>query len=466
MNRRLDRAALSGTGAGADPAPPRIVHLGLGAFARSHQAWYTWRADPDAQWGISGFTGRSPRMSRVLGEQDGLYTLVERGPRDDAFSVVSAVSEAVDGGDLRRFASRVADPGVAVVTMTVSERGYRLGADGRPDRSDPSLTRDLEAVRMLVTADSSRFDTLLDDPLGGPLGGSPTTAPGRLLLAIEARRRAGSGPLALVPCDNLASNGALLRSMLLELASDLDSALGDWIHGNVSFVSTSVDRITPATTAADALEVQARTGWVDHAAVVAEPFSDWVLSGEFPAGRPDWQAAGARFVSDVGPYERRKLWLLNGAHSILAAAGPARGHDTVASAIADDVIRGLVEGFWNEAESALGSADLDVPGYRRRLVQRFENPRIEHRLEQIANGAAAKLRVRIVPVALATIEARTDPSGSAAALAAWLADDPARAHAALAELDPRLTADDAFVAAFDDALGAHIAPGPNERIPR
>lgn len=458
MNPRLGRAALSGHGTASAAAPPRILHLGLGAFARSHQAWYTWRADPDAQWGISGFTGRSPQVSRVLSEQDGLYTLVERGPREDAFSIVSSVSEAVDGGDLQRFASRASDPGIALITMTVSERGYRLSADGRPDRSDVSLAHDLDVLRQLPAADSARFDALLDS--------GPITAPGRLLLAMEARRRAGAGPLAVVPCDNLASNGTLLRSMLLELAADLDAGLAEWIRADVSFVSTSVDRITPATTAADVREVQARTGWIDHAAVVAEPFSDWVLSGGFPAGRPEWESAGARFVPDVGPFERRKLWLLNGAHSILAAAGPARGHATVASAIADDVLRGLVEGFWDEAESALGSADLDVPGYRSRLIERFENPRIEHRLEQIADGAAAKFRMRVVPVAHATLEARADPSGSAAALASWLGGDPARARGALAELDPRLAADDSFVAAFDDALGAQIASGPNERIPR
>ena len=99
--------------------------------------------------------------------------------------------------------------------------------------------------------------------------------------------------------------------------------------------------------------VRPQCGYRDKAPVVAEPFPNWVLSGDFPAGRPRWEDAGAVFVDDIEPYENRKLWLLNGAHSILAYAGQLRGHTTVAEALADPVCLQAVEEFWDEASRHL-----------------------------------------------------------------------------------------------------------------
>ncbi len=146
-------------------------------------------------------------------------------------------------------------------------------------------------------------------------------------------------------------------------------------------------------------------GWIDASPVVTEPFSDWVLAGEFPAGRPAWETAGARFVDDLEPWENRKLWLLNGAHSILAFAGLAGGHETVADAIADPACRDLVEGFWSEA-AALLPPGIEHTEYRRRLLARFGNPRIVHRLEQIAGDATTKVRYRFAAVAERTVALR------------------------------------------------------------
>ena len=188
----------------------------------------------------------------------------------------------------------------------------------------------------------------------------------------------------------------------------------------MSFVSTSVDRITPHLTEAELDELRTASGWDDAAPVVTEPFSDWVLQGDFPAGRPQWESAGARFVDDVEPFERRKLWLLNGAHTILAASGPSRGHETVAAAFADPVCRALVTGFWDEATRHLTSAGLDIPGYLAQLRDRFANPRIAHRLTDIADQAPTKVRVRLLPVLLA--ERAAGRSGAATLRA--LADAP------------------------------------------
>ncbi|WCI07580.1 mannitol dehydrogenase family protein [Arthrobacter sp. OVS8] len=381
-------------------APVRIVHLGLGAFHRSHQAWYTHQAGDAAGWGIAAFTGRRPDAALALAEQDGLYTVVERGDAGDSFATVSSIVEAVDGADLQRLAALVAAPATAVITLTITEAAYRLRADGSLDTAAADVAADLA---LLASGD-----------------GHPTTPLGRLVLALAARRAAGAGPLAVVCCDNLSNNGTVAHNAVVGMAGEWDAGLAAWIEANTSFVSTSVDRITPRTTGADLDAVEAACGYRDNSPVVAEPFHNWVLSGDFPAGRPRWEDAGAVFVADIEPYENRKLWLLNGAHSLLAYAGQLRGHTTVAQALTDPLCRDAVERFWDAAEANLPGPDLDIPGYRAALLERFANARIAHHLAQIAMDGSTKLRMRAVPVLQA--ERAQGRSGAAAALmiAAWM----------------------------------------------
>lgn len=381
-------------------APVRIVHLGLGAFHRSHQAWYTHQAGDAAGWGIAAFTGRRPDAALALAEQDGLYTVVERGDAGDSFATVSSIVEAVDGADLQRLAALVAAPATAVITLTITEAAYRLRADGSLNTAAADVAADLA---LLASGD-----------------GHPTTPLGRLVLALAARRAAGAGPLAVVCCDNLSNNGTVAHNAVVGMAGEWDAGLAAWIEANTSFVSTSVDRITPRTTGADLDAVEAACGYRDNSPVVAEPFHNWVLSGDFPAGRPRWEDAGAVFVADIEPYENRKLWLLNGAHSLLAYAGQLRGHTTVAQALTDPLCRDAVERFWDAAEANLPGPDLDIPGYRASLLERFSNARIAHHLAQIAMDGSTKLRMRAVPVLQA--ERTQGRSGAAAALmiAAWM----------------------------------------------
>lgn len=448
---RLDRSLRP-----AAKAPVRIVHLGLGAFHRSHQAWYTHRAGDAAEWGIASFTGRRPDAALALAEQDGLFTLVERGDAGDAFEVVGSIVAAVDGADVGRLAELVSAPATAIITLTITEAAYGLGADGRLDLQAPDVKADLA----VLARDA----------------GHPATPLGRLVFALAARRGAGAGPLAVVCCDNLASNGTVARRAVTGLAAAWDTGLASWIEANVSFVSTSVDRITPRTTEADLAAVEAGCGYRDSSPVVAEPFRNWVLSGDFPAGRPRWEDAGAVFVDDIEPFENRKLWLLNGAHSLLAYAGQLRGHTTVAEALQDERCRRAVERFWDEAETNLPGPDLQIPAYRTALLERFGNGRIAHHLAQIAMDGSTKLRMRAVPVLLA--ERAHGRSGTAAALliAAWmdfsavseafqdpLAEEVAAANrlagaerirALLSLVNPALAADGPAVELIEDLCGS------------
>jgi fructuronate reductase len=437
---RLNRRTRS-----APPAPVRIVHLGLGAFHRAHQAFYTDRVDEERNWGIAAFTGRRPEMAASLARQEGLYTLIERSGSGDEFSTIESIVEATDGTDLARLAELVAAPTTAIITLTVTEAGYRVRG------GELDLDED-------VQADLETLATSMQQPA------ALRTVPGRLVFALDARRRADGGPLAVVPCDNLADNAAAIRAALIGFATRVNPVLAAWIEDQVSFVGTCVDRITPATTAADIAEVSERRGYLDDAPVVTEPFHEWVLSGEFPAGRPAWERAGALFVDDVQPYERRKLWFLNGAHSLMAYFGQLRGLHTVDQAIADAECRQAVVDFWDLAQAQFGTGGLDLAQYRGQLLQRFANDRISHQLTQIAKDGSIKLRNRIVAIVDAT--PIPDATPALRVLAAWIdylaglpevtpSHDPAAAEitAALA-FDPHAQTD-ALLTLLEPAWGSN-----------
>jgi fructuronate reductase len=518
------------------PPPVRAVHLGLGAFHRSHQAWYTHQAneahqaragtgqpgsgqagsaqagaaDVAAVWdgpvGIAAFTGRSPAAAEPLAAQDGLYGLLVRGPERDEISAISSLSTAADGGRLDLLAAHLSDPSVGVVTLTVTEAGYRRAGDGHLDTTDPAVAADLAAVRALLapTGAGGRAGHRADRGrtprggtpagVGGPLlvaggtrlpEGGLRTAPGRLVFGLAARWRAGAGPVAVVPCDNLVGNGEVVGAVVAEFAGIVSAELREWIGDGVSFVSTTVDRITPAATDDDRETVARALGLVDRASVVTEPFSEWVLAGAFPAGRPAWEVAGARFVDDVAPFEQRKLCLLNGAHSLLAYAGLARGHRTVADAVGDDELRGHVERWWAEAARHLPLPADDIDRYTAALLDRFGNPRLRHLLAQIAADGSQKIPNRFVPVLRAERAAHRLPGGAAYALGAWIAHlrgaggavtdawadrlaaasgGPVRdaTRAVLALVAPDLADDAALVAAVADTANEIAATAPGQ----
>ncbi|MDQ0644200.1 mannitol dehydrogenase family protein [Microbacterium murale] len=417
----------------AERAPVRIAHLGVGAFHRAHQAWYTEVANRAGgeRWGISAFTGRRPDAALALAAQDCRYDLVVRGAEGDTVEQIAAIVEAHDGGDATAW--RDALRTVAVVTVTITEPAYH--------RDDEQ--RSADAVSLAS-------------------GDLPESAMGRIVDGLRARHEAGGGPLAIVSCDNLDGNGELLRHEVLALAALVDPDLTAWIDDQVSFVSSMVDRITPA--AVDALPIEATD---DPCAVVTEPASAWVLAGEFPAGRPNWELAGAQLVDDVTPFEKRKLWLLNAGHTLLANLGILRGHTTVAEAMADPVCRHALEKLWDDAAAVLPFEQGEIDRQRDIVTQRFENARIRHALAQIAGDSDVKLRVRVIPVIEERLRGGKDAgAGELAAVAAWTTavsaglvagpdlPDEDTAVAGLALLAPSLAADESVRALLRVAADA------------
>ncbi|MFJ2667587.1 mannitol dehydrogenase family protein [Nocardia fluminea] len=384
------------------PAPPvRILHLGLGNFFRAHQAWYTAHAGDADAWGVAAFTGRGPAMADTLSAQNGLYTLVTRAPGGDEFETVPVLSDSHSAGDHGVWRRRFASPEVAMVTLTITEAGYTRTGAGALDLENPAVARDLAALR----ADAQAVGV---------------TAVARLVAGLAARQAAGAGPIALVPCDNLPDNGAVLSRLVREFTGSALPALGGWIDSHVSFVTSAVDRITPATTTDDVAAVESALGYRDAAPVVTEPFREWVLCGDFPAGRPRWETSGAVFTTDITPYEQRKLWLLNGAHSLLAYTAPLRGHRTVGEAIEDPVCRDWLEQWWREAGPYVGLPAAELLSYQQALVDRFSNRRMHHQLAQIAMDGSQKLPVRVLPVLRRERAAGRIPEAAVRTIAGWV----------------------------------------------
>lgn len=339
--------------------PARAAHLGLGAFHRAHQAWYTQRANEASTdlWGIVAFTGRSPAAAELLSRHDGVYTLLERSADGDRPETVQSLVRAVPGSDEQAWIETIADPRIALLTVTVTEAGYAGTA----------------------------------------------VPPARIAAGLRARHAAGADPIAIVSCDNLLGNGHVLRDAVLAAAGH---DAGGVIEA-ASFVNTVVDRITPAVTDDDIEAVRRLAGVEDAAAVVTEPFTEWVLAGEFPGGRPEWERGGARFVADVTPYEERKLWLLNAAHSVLAAGGRLAGYETIAEAFADEGLRAFVEALWEEQRVQIDLPASELDEWLTRLRTRYTNPRIAHRIDQIRRDSTIKVPQRLLVPMRRRIEAGT-----------------------------------------------------------
>lgn len=343
-----------------------IVHFGIGAFHRAHQAVFTDDAMNAGErgWAIVGVSLRSAGVARQLNPQDGMYGVAVRSGAGTATRVIGAVRRVLVAADeAGAVVEALAAPQTHIVGFTITEKGYGRGATGALDPAQ---------------------------------AGTGSVYP--LLQAGLARRRASGLPgLTLMSCDNLADNGAQLARLLGEHLDRHDPALADWVRETCRFPSSMVDRIVPATTADDLAAAEAALGGLrDEGHVVTEPFSQWVIEDRFAGPRPRWEAHGAQIVADVAPYETAKLRLLNGAHSALAYIGLARGHAFVHEAVADPAIRPLVERLMRDeaAPSIRAAAGQDLTAYADALLARFGNRALGHRLIQIAMDGSQKIPQR------------------------------------------------------------------------
>ncbi|MGY4912655.1 mannitol dehydrogenase family protein [Micromonospora aurantiaca (nom. illeg.)] len=383
--------------------PAGIVHLGLGAFHRAHQAVHTEAAVGAAggDWGVIGVAPRSTDVVDALAAQDCLFsvtTLAAGGAATRVVGALAGVRHAASDPDA--VAALLADPAIRVVTLTVTEKAYRL------DPVTAALTVDADLTADLTT------------------GRPPRTVPGLLVRGLLARAAADAGPIALVSCDNLPANGRRLRGLVeqcLALARVPD-ATAERVLTAVTCPGTMVDRIVPASTDETRDTARRALGVTDLAAVAAEPWSQWVIEDDFPGGRPAWERSGAILTGDAGPWERLKLRALNGVHSATAYLGALAGAETVAEALTlphlDAVLRRLLAE--EIAPSFTPPPGADVAGYGEQVLARFGNPAIRYRTTQVAMDGSQKLPQRVLQTVADLRAAGRSARWSALVVAAWL----------------------------------------------
>jgi fructuronate reductase len=378
-----------------------IVHLGLGAFHKAHQAVFTDDAlmRSGGNWRIVGASLRSADVADSLNPQNGLYTLLERGQAGTSARIVGSIAAVIAANrDPTALLAAMTRPQTKIVSVTVTEKAYGIvRATGEVDTAHPAIANDL----------------------AGPE--NPVGILGFLTRALQARRQRGLPPLTVLCCDNLPDNGTLLGAGVLDFAGRIDAGLRDWIADHVSFPSTMVDRITPASTARTFADAEALTGFVDLAAVETEAFSQWVIEDNFVAGRPDWEAGGTIFTHQVKPFEHMKLRMLNGSHSMMAYAGFLSGHAYVRDVMTSPALKALVERHLGAAAATLDVLpEIELSDYAAELADRFSNPSIAHETYQIAMDGSQKMPQRIFEPAMVAADRGQNLDAFAFATAVWM----------------------------------------------
>ena len=459
-------------------APAGIVHLGLGAFFRAHAAIYVAEAmaRSGGDWGITGVSLQSPGTRDRLEPQGWAYHAVELGPKGETPNLVTILRDVlVAPEDPQAVLNVMAAPTTQIVSLTVTEKGYcHEPATGRLNRDHPDIAHDL----------------------GHAL---PRSAPGFLVRALQVRRDAGLPPFTVLCCDNLPENGRVVRGVVLDLARLIDPDLAAWIEAQGAFPSTMVDRIVPATTEADLDRLEAATGQRDEAAVMHEPFRQWVVEDAFCGPRPALEQVGVQMVADVTPFEHMKLRMLNGTHSALAYLGYLAGHETIADTVADPVFADFVQYLWRDEiiPALTPPPGEDLAAYADALMARYRNPAIRHRTWQIAMDGSQKLPQRILGTVAENRAAGRAAPGLTMAVAGWIryssgrdetgapievkdplaaklaaqwTDEPAKTVAnylALSEVFPPVLRDDEdFAKELTDALTALLQQGARASISR
>lgn len=407
-----------------------IVHLGIGAFHRAHQAYYTEAVMNQfgGDWRIIGCSLRSANVKNQLNPQDGLYTLFEKGV-ETKYQIIGAVKDVLVGPENpQAVIDALAADTTKVITLTVTEKGY----------CHNPATGDLN---------TDNADILHD--LSSPL--APKSAVGYLVASLRQRRQNGQAGVTILSCDNLPNNGKVTEKVVNQFAEQVSPELAEWIKANVTFPCSMIDRIVPATTPADIEALEALTGYADEGLVVAEPFTQWVIEDNFCQGRPQWEEVGALLVEDVEVYENMKLRLLNGSHSLLAYSGYLAGYETINVVMEDPNYVELCAKFMSQAELTLiPPANFDIEGYQKELRERYANPGLKHRTWQIAMDGSQKVPQRWLATLRDLIAKGQDTKVMSLALAGWM-----RYVSAIDEKGEAIEVSDPYASTFKELYEAN-----------
>lgn len=422
LTNRLSLATLAATaelpGVSGPAVDPRalstgIVHFGVGAFHRAHQAVFTEDAAAaagDTRWGILGVTGRSAKVAEQLAPQDGLYSVLTKARDTTALRIMGSMRQvAFPGADSEEVLRTLAAENVHLASLTITEKGYPRTPEGALDVTHPGVAADVAALR--AEWSGQQFVGAARTPLG-------------LLVRGLARRQATSGaPFAVVCCDNLMSNGSVTRRLVVSLAEAAGAErLLEWLDSAVTFPSTMVDRIVPATTEANRTEAERMLGLRDEGLVVAEPFGQWVIEDNFKVPRPEWERAGAVVTADVGVFEVAKLRMLNATHSLLAYLGSLRGYPTIADAVRSDELAEEARRLQRQdiIPTLAAPPGINLADYGESILDRFANPNLGHTTIQVAMDGSQKLPVRVLGTVADRLATGEVPRSAALLVAAWM----------------------------------------------
>ncbi len=357
---------------------PGVVHISVGSFHRSHQAVYfeelAQRGLSDG-WAVTGVGLRRREMKEALQAQDGLYTVVTRGPAGDEARVVGVITRYLFAPEeTAAVLDALVDERTRLVTLTITAAGYEVDPEtGAFATDDPAVAHDLARPS------------------------DPSSALGLLVEALDRRRRAGRRPFTVLSCDNMPSNGPILRTSVLAFAARRDERLAHWVAEHVTFPSSMVDRITPSTTAEDRDMVERAFGVRDRWPVMTEPFSQWIVEDSFSQGRPPLDEVGVQFVDDVRPYALTKTRLLNASHSALGYLGSLAGYLRTDEAMADPVFALYIERMMaEEIAPLLPPVGIDLSAYGATLRARFANPAISDRLSRLCRSGSTKVPAHLL----------------------------------------------------------------------
>jgi fructuronate reductase len=325
------------------------VHIGNGHFFRAHQIYFNDLAILKNGQGIacSAINLRSKDIVDLLGKQNNMFTIATEKSKKTMGSLVESLHLATDLDQCRQ---KLISSQTTLISLTITEKGYRAG--------EPAMN---------------------------------------LLLEIcEARMRSHGSGLCFLSCDNLQKNGQVLKRILLSQAKP---EVAKWLQDKCFFPSSMVDRIVPHFTIAELQEKQKDWGFFDPCAIFTEEFCQWIIEDNCGPFKPPWQGSGVEFVTDVTAYEKIKLQVLNASHSWLAYRGLLKNYIYVSDCMNDLELQSeLTKMIQTEIAPQLSfPANFDFAEYINKMLTRFRNPSIQHRLSQIALDGVAKIPQRWSP---------------------------------------------------------------------
>jgi fructuronate reductase len=374
---------------------PGIVHIGIGAFHRGHQAVFTDDAiaNSGGDWRIIGVSLRSSSVAHQLNPQNGLYTLTTKHNSQVEHRLIGSIDKVLVAPDNPRVVTdTIAMPSIKVITLTVTEKGYHYDlATQALDLNSPDIQHDIEHPDSPVSMPG--FIVAGCAKRSGLVGG------------VDSKREHSKltpPKLTIISCDNLPENGKITRTVVLSLAQKISTELAEWISANVSFCSSMVDRIVPAVNDEHRADIAKSIGLRDEGMIQTEPFKQWVIEDNFAdnstlSSVPDWASAGALIVSNVESYERLKLRTLNGSHSALAYMGVLLGFTWIHEAVNDSLLGKIVKQMMVEESgpSLITPVGFDLATYQQDIIERFQNDQIPYATQQVAMDGSQKMVQRI-----------------------------------------------------------------------